>query len=117
MRRLPQVMKWPLTRAAVHWMYRRQIGHIAQMGCIYGPFFRDDWAIDAGRYLMRFCLEAARGGAYLHPFGNLVTNTRAKAWVESYLGIKDIWLVFRIGYTRVPPRSLRRDLEEVLVNV
>ena len=65
---------------------------------------------------MRFWLELARENLYIHPFGNLVTNLQARARVGELTQIDDIWLVFRIGYTNEPPRSLRRSANEVLLH-
>jgi hypothetical protein len=116
MRSLPQVMRWPLVRNLVEWKYRAQIGRVTQLGIIAGPFFDDDASVRAGAFLMRFWLELARTQIYIHPFGNLVTNTEAAARVRELTGIDDIWLVFRIGHTAVPPRSYRRSLEQVLIH-
>ena len=68
------------------------------------------------RFLMRFWLELAKQDLYLHPYGNLVTNKAAAAWTENILGVPQIWLIFRIGFSKVPPQSYRRSVEEVLVD-
>ena len=31
-------------------------------------------------------------------------------------GVSDIWLIFKIGFSKVPPQSYRRSVEEVLVD-
>jgi nitroreductase len=64
---------------------------------------------------MRFWLEAARLGLYIHPYGNLVTNRCAADWCREETGVEGIWLVFKIGYSEEPPESYRRTPEEVLV--
>jgi len=65
---------------------------------------------------MRFWLELARQKLYLHPFGNLVTNSQAKARIQALTGLEDVWLVFRVGYTDQPPQSFRRPFNKVLMN-
>jgi hypothetical protein len=44
-----------------------------------------------------------------------VTNPAAAKWMAEATNIKDIWLVFKIGYSEVPPKSYRRSLAEVMV--
>lgn len=116
MRRLPQIMRWPVLRNIMARLYRIQLGRFDHMGLIAGDFFDNDAAVKAGAFLMRFWLELARENIFIHPFGNLVTNLESRARVESITGIKNVWLVFRIGHTDAPPRSLRRSVEEVLLN-
>ena len=65
---------------------------------------------------MRFWLETAKHGLYLHPYGNLVTNERAAEWFQQRTGTSDVWLVFKLGYSEAPPLSYRRLLEDILVS-
>jgi hypothetical protein len=65
---------------------------------------------------MRFWLELARRDLYIHPYGNLVTNKAAADWSQQKVGRPQIWLVFRFGFSKVPPQSYRRSVEEVLVD-
>jgi hypothetical protein len=116
MRSLPQIMRWKLTRGAVSRLYRHQIGRVSHIGIIAGQFFDNAGAIDAGAFLMRFWLELTKHNLVIHPFGNLVTNSEAKARVREITGIEDIWLVFRIGYTSPPPGSARLPLSKVLLD-
>jgi nitroreductase len=113
--RLPQLLLFPPTRALLKKRYRRQLGLVPAMGMLSANFFLPENAIDSGRFLMRFWLETARLGLYLHPFGNLVTNPEAAAWLQREVGLKDIWLVFKLGYADEPPQSHRRNLEDILV--
>jgi hypothetical protein len=116
MKHLPQVMRWPLTRPFMRWMYRRQIGAVTHLGIISGLFFDDAGCMPAGSYLLRFWLELARRNLYIHPLGNLVNNPQAKTRLDALTGIRDAWLVFRIGHTDEPPRGYRRAVSEVLLN-
>lgn len=116
MKWLPQIMSWPLTRGLIRWTYRRQLGEASQIGLIAGPFFEDAASVSAGGFLLQFWLELSRQKLFIHPFGNLVTNSQAAARLYELTSIDDVWLVFRIGYTDEPPQSLRRPLNEVLIH-
>ena len=116
MRILPQIMRWPATRGLIKGMYRRQLGMTLHLGVISGPFFDSAAAVGAGGFLMRFWLELAQHGLYIHPFGNLVTNDEARTRIRELTGIHDIWLVFRVGYTDDPPQSYRRLTKEILLH-
>lgn len=113
--RMPRLLLLPLTRRLLARVYRSQLGLVPTVGLLSGPFWEPESAFEAGRFLMRFWLEAARRGLYLHPYGNLVTNRRAADWCREETGVEDIWLVFKIGYSSEPPASYRRAAEEVLV--
>jgi len=115
MRQLPQIMSWPLTRSLIRWTYRKQLGNVSHIGVIGGPFFDNAAAVNAGAFLMHFWLELARQKLFIHPFGNLVTNSQAKACIRELTSVDDVWLVFRIGYTDEPPQSFRRPVSEVLL--
>jgi nitroreductase len=84
-------------------------------GYVSGPFWEPEEALTAGRFLMHFWLELTKLGLYLHPFGNLVTNRAARSWLERELDAKDLWFVFRVGYSPEPPQSHRRKLSDALV--
>lgn len=113
--RLPKLLLFPPTRALLKARYRKQLGSVPAIGMLSGSFFAAEDALDSGRFLMRFWLETAKLGLYLHPFGNLVTNPEAAAWLQGEVGLADIWLIFKLGYADEPPESYRRSLEEILV--
>jgi len=114
--RFPQLMQLPLARPILRRTYRRQLGVVPTIGMLAGPFWEPEDAFETGRFLMHFWLELAKRNLYLHPYGNLVTNKSAAAWCEKELGVSDIWLIFKIGFSSVPPQSYRRSVEEVLVD-
>lgn len=97
-------------------VYRKQLGRVPTIAALAGPFWRPEEAFAAGRFLLRFWLEATRHDLYIHPYGNLVTNRAAADWCLRELGVPGIWLVFKIGYSEVPPESYRRAVEEVLLD-
>jgi nitroreductase len=114
--RVPQLLQGPLTRQVLQKVYRRQLGTVPTIGMLAGPFWEPESAFETGRFLLRFWLELAKRDLYIHPYGNLVTNKAAAEWCRQLLGVPQIWLIFRIGYSKSPPRSYRRNVEEVLVD-
>jgi len=114
--RFPQLLKLPLTAALLKKVYRAQLGHVPAIGMLAGPFWEPESAFETGRFLMHFWLELAKRDLYIHPYGNLVTNKAAAEWCLKLLGVPQIWLMFRIGFSEAPPQSYRRTVEEVLVD-
>jgi len=113
--RFPGLLQLPLARSLLARKYRSQLGVIPTMGMLAGDFWDSDSAFQAGGFLMQFWLETAKHDLYIHPFGNLVTNQAASAWLRQATGLDNIWLVFKIGYSSEPPKSYRRSVEEILV--
>ena len=114
--RAPQLLQLPLTSALLKKVYRTQLGHVPTIGMLAGPFWEPETAFQNGQFLMRFWLELAKRDLYIHPYGNLVTNKAAAEWSLAVLGVPHVWLIFRIGFSKVPPKSHRRTVEEVLVD-
>ncbi len=114
--RLPKLMLLPIARPILKKIYRRQLGIVPTIGMLAGPFWEPASAFETGRFLMHFWLELAKRNLYLHPYGNLVTNKPAAEWCRSAIGVSDIWLIFKIGFSKVPPKSYRRSVKEVLVD-
>jgi hypothetical protein len=91
----------------------------ATVGWIEGPWQSpQDW-FAAGRMLLRFWLELTQRGLYIQPFGSVITNPTAHALMRDRLHVdersSETWLLLRIGYSRTPPRSLRRPVAELLI--
>jgi len=113
--RFPKLMHLPIARPLLKKEYRRQLGVVPTIGILSGPFWQPESAFQTGRFLMHFWLELSRRNLYLHPYGNLVTNKSAAEWARNAIGVPEIWLIFKIGFSDVPPKSYRRSVEEVLV--
>jgi hypothetical protein len=111
----PKMLKLPLARAFFRRRYRSQLGYVPAIGVLSGPFFDAEHTIASGRFLLRFWLAVSGLGLYFHPYGNLVTNPDAAEWMRRRIGIEKSWLIFKIGYSEVPPRSLRRTVEQILL--
>jgi hypothetical protein len=113
--KFPSLLRSAALRPIFRRTYRRQLGRVPTIAALAGPFWRPEEAFEAGRFLLRFWLEATRHDLYIHPYGNLVTNRAAADWCLRELGVPGIWLVFKIGYSEAPPASYRRAVEEVLL--
>jgi hypothetical protein len=114
--RFPKLMQLPLAQPLLKSIYRRQLGTVPTVGMLAGPFWEPASAFETGRFLMRFWLDLAKRDLYVHPYGNLVTNKLAAGWCRETLRVSDIWLIFKIGFSKEPPQSYRRSVEEVLVD-
>jgi hypothetical protein len=114
--RLPGFLQVPIARPILARIYRSQLGNVPTVGMLAGDFWQPETAFKTGSFLMRFWLETARHDLYLHPYGNLVTNDAASHWLFEETKVPDIWLIFRIGYSREPPKSYRRPVEEILLD-
>ena len=88
--------------------------------CWFGGRFdnTNDW-LQAGRMLARNWLLITEQGAYIHPFGSLITNVGAyKKINEKFTQPKEnkkIWMIFRAGYSDEPTRSYRLSTEEIII--
>ena len=112
--RAPWMLRTPLLRAIMRSAYRRMLGGAPALILIQGDFFDHRAAAASGAMLLRLWLRMHTMGLAMHPFGNLVTNAAAHAWLTNTTGIDRIWLVARIGHTATPPRSHRLRTEEIL---
>jgi len=67
---------------------------------------------------MRIWLELTEAGVYLHPFGSVITNERAHREFCELVGEAEragmAWMLFRLGYSREPPRAYRQPLSEMV---
>ncbi|CAN5410857.1 hypothetical protein BH11BAC1_BH11BAC1_12110 [soil metagenome] len=88
--------------------------------CWFGGAFNDtnDYLL-AGRMFARNWLLITKEGAYIHPFGSLITNIGANKKInEKFTQPKEnkkIWMIFRAGYSKEPTRSFRLSTDEILI--
>jgi hypothetical protein len=90
--RMPRLLVLPCAGSLLRRLYRQQLGLVPTIGLLSGDFFRASNAFETGRFLIRFWLETARLGLFIHPYGNLVTNSSAANWLAQTTKVKDIWL-------------------------
>jgi hypothetical protein len=57
-----------------------------------------------------------REGVQLHPFGSVVTNRTANARLQGRIapGEGTLWLIMRLGRSAEPPRSHRREVDDLV---
>lgn len=89
------------------------------VGWLQGPFkTTEDW-INSGRMLMRLWLTMTSHNIYLHPFGSIITNQKSHQRLREKFQLNEhentLWLILRLGYSDIPPRSYRLDLEEIFI--
>jgi hypothetical protein len=114
--RFPKLLQLPVTRPLLAKTYRAQLGEVPTIGILAGDFWAPESAFRTGQFLMQFWLETSRHNLYLHPYGNLVTNEDASAWLYRTTRVSEIWLIFKLGYSREPPKSYRRSVEDILLD-
>ena len=114
--------RWIINLPVIHQLTSRFYIKSTQSSTIawlQGPFKTpDDW-INSGRMLMRLWLTMTRHGIYLHPFGSIITNETSHARLRNKFGLDErkntMWLIMRLGYSDEPPRSLRLNMQDILL--
>jgi hypothetical protein len=108
----------PGVKQLIRRRYLRTMHGVRTVGWLTGPFWTPADAFRAGRMLARIWLTLTANGVYLHPFGSVITNTRARARLTERIGVDDAhgtpWLLVRLGRSEEPPRSLRLDTDALL---
>ena len=99
-------------------IYLRSMHGTVQVGYLKAAWRTPAQCFDSGRLLLRFWLELTRHGLVMQPFGSVITNARSHAELVERLGGREdedeIWLLFRFGYSAVPPASERLPREALL---
>ena len=89
------------------------------VGWLQGPFHNFNDYINAGILLNRFWLEVQKHKIYIHPFGSIITNPKAHEAFTQRVSIHEnsekVWILLRLGYSEMPPRSLRLPSSEILI--
>lgn len=84
-----------------------------------GPFNTSyDW-LNAGHMLARLWLCMTKHGVYLHPFGSIITNKESHKRLQEKFNVDEnknkMWLIVRLGYSDLPPRSLRLNVSDIVI--
>ena len=84
-----------------------------------GEFKNTNDYLNCGRMMARCWLLITKEGAYIHPYGSLVTNKKANEkinaeFTQPSLG-KEIWMIFRVGYSKTPTRSYRLETKNYII--
>ena len=92
----------------------------ATVAWIQYPWTTNEDKFEFGRMLCRIWLQMANDNAYMHPFGNLITNPSAFAKMKSTLALDEenkapLAFAFRAGYSKEPPRSHRITTDQIIL--
>lgn len=113
--KFPKLLQIPVARLLIKNIYTFRLGFAKYLGFLDGPFWQKDAALETGRFLIQFWLELTKADLYIHPFGNMVTNKAANAWMHEKMKLKQIWLVFRFGHSEPAPQSYRLRTEDLIL--
>ena len=99
--------------------YMSSFKRTSSIGWFGGDFKNTNDYLNCGRMMARCWLLITKEGAYIHPFGSLVTNEKANekinaAFTQPTVG-KEIWMIFRVGYSKTPTRSYRLETKNYLI--
>jgi len=103
----PWLYVLPGFRQFARYRYLRTQRGTRHIGLLCGPFGEWPDLVHAGRMLMAFWLEMAAHDVYMQPMGSMLTNARYAGAIARQFSVDDCWLVFRFGYSDVPPRAPR----------
>lgn len=113
------IFELPLIKQFSRKFYLDSTSGTATIGWLKASFETPQEWMRAGHMLARLWLCMTKHGVYLHPFGSIITNSKShKRMLEKFdvaEGKKIVWLLMRLGYSKVPPRSLRLEMNDILV--
>lgn len=103
----PYLYTLPAFRQFARYRYLRTQRGTRHVGLLCGDFAAWPDLLRAGRMLMRFWLAMAAHDVYMQPMGSMLTNAGYARTIAERFRVNDCWLVFRFGYSDVPPRAPR----------
>lgn len=100
--------------------YRGTFSGTATVAWIQYPWTTNEDKFEFGRMLCRIWLQMANDNAYMHPFGNLITNPSAFEKMKTTLALEQgneapLAFAFRAGYSKEPPRSYRIATNQIIL--
>jgi hypothetical protein len=112
--------KWDhgLKKTLIKDFYKASFKGTTSLGWFAGDFGNTAQRVNAGRMLARNWLFLTSKHIYMQPFGSLITNDNAYKLMNEKLNIvpeKNLWMIFRMGYSKEPTRSYRLDLKDILI--
>ena len=114
------IFNLPILKQIIGAYYMWSMRGTRTVGWLSGPFNTPETWFNSGRMLARLWLTMTAHDVYLHPFGSVITNEKAHLMFVEHFGVSEsdastTWLLMRLGHSKLPPRSLRRTLEEILI--
>ncbi|MBI3379265.1 hypothetical protein HY029_00760 [Candidatus Gottesmanbacteria bacterium] len=113
------LFNFPIINSFVKYLYLQSTSGTRTVAWLSGPFNTPyDW-LNAGHMLARLWLCMTKHHVYLHPFGSIITNKKSHKRLREKFNVEEktnkIWLIVRLGYSKLPPRSLRLSVADILV--
>ena len=99
-------------------LYRKSFQGTTTIGWVTGKFDDTSDYLHFGRLMARNWLLITKYDAYIQPFGSLLTNKVAYKALSDKLTIpygKTICMIFRVGYSKIPVRSYRLPLNQLII--
>lgn len=116
-----QILRWPVVAPLLKSYYLRTMQDESSVGYATAAFERPPDAYKIGQYITDVWLELSKAGAYLHPFGTIVSNEQAHSDFTQLVGLEHesrdknhVVFIFRAGRSPEPVRSERIESEEHL---
>jgi nitroreductase len=113
--RAPQLLLLPFARRILRDSYLAAQAGTPAIGWISGDTGTREKQVEAGRFLLDFWVRLTAWGLYILPYGSLYTNSQSNREVGLRTGDPDFWMIFRMGYGRVPPKSFRLPVQRLLM--
>ncbi len=99
--------------------YMKSFKGTKTIGWFSGPFKTNQDLVTTGRMMARAWLRITEGGGYIQPFGSLITNQTAYSVISKEFdnnnNNKQLWMIFRVGYSGVPAASERLEVDDILI--
>lgn len=114
-----EIMELPLLKQLIQSYYMTSMQGTRTVAWISGPFFTPSEWLNTGHMLARLWLTMTKHDIYLHPFGSIITNSKAHKILADKIKVDEsngeLWLIMRLGNSQEPPRSQRLDLNDILM--
>ncbi|MDQ5963260.1 MAG: hypothetical protein QG629_342, partial [Patescibacteria group bacterium] len=117
-----RIIRLPIFAQILRKYYLRTMTDKSTVLYMRAPFATEQNAFDIGTAMLKMWIEVSRQGAYLHPFGTIVSNLEAhRDFLElthiQEENIDENYVVFicRAGYSDLPVRSERIPSTEHLI--
>lgn len=116
-----KVLRWPVVSSLLKQYYLRTMKDNSTVGYMATPFMKEADGLEIGRTVMKLWLDLSKHGAYLHPFGTIVSNLQAHKDFAELVGLDDeqreknyVTFIFRAGRSDPPVRSERLGIEHFI---
>lgn len=116
-----RVLRWPIIAPLLKNYYLRTMRDASTVGYVTSAFQEPADAYRIGQFISDAWLELSKGGAYLHPFGTIVSNEQAHTDFTRLVGVthesrdeNHVVFIFRAGRSPEPVKSERLAVKDHL---